>query len=87
MQPRARARAHARAHAHRGNSLGVAGWDAAMAGLSQLSSLTSLNGYDGFAQLRHGGLTELDLEGRELGVAVRGLLGRSRDSLTSLNLR
>jgi hypothetical protein len=63
-----------------------------MDGLEAVTSITSLNGLDGVGGLFKGGQEEMQLGGKglvekEAVVAVARLLGRSRATLTRLDLR
>ncbi len=67
--------------------MGAAGWTAIADALEEITSLTSLNTYTGYAAIRAGGLAELELAGTELAVVVARYLARSADTLTTLDLR
>jgi hypothetical protein len=76
----------------RQNSLDAAAWHQIMDGLEPVTSITSLNGLDGVGGLFAGNQTEVllggkGLEEKEAVVAVARLLGRSRGTLTRLDLR
>ena len=72
---------------HSLNRLGLAGWSAIMDALEKITSLESLNEYSGYRSLKAGGLAELDLAGKRLGVAAARFLSKSTNTLTTLNLR
>ena len=64
--------------------LGVGGW------LAGATGLTSLNGFTRLAELRAGGVAELDVRGKEglpVGLAAAGLLAPSGATLTCVDLR
>ena len=65
----------------------MAGWSAIMDALEKITSLESLNEYSGYRSLKAGGLAELDLAGKRLGVAAARVLSKSANTLTTLNLR
>ena len=69
-----------------GNSLGVAGWAAVADALERLPSLTSLDGCDQYSAIRTGGLQEIILCYRDLGMWAARFLERSASSLTKLDL-
>jgi hypothetical protein len=76
----------------RNNYLDADDWHQIMDGLEAVTSITSLNGLDGFGRLFAGGQTQLQLQKEQLVsseavVAVARLLGRSRTTLTRLDLR
>ena len=58
-----------------------------MDALEKITSLESLNEYSGYRSLKAGGLAELDLAGKRLGVAAARFLSKSTNTLTTLNLR
>jgi hypothetical protein len=51
------------------------------------TKLSSLNGLDSFNAVQQGGLRELDLDNRELAVALARFLPRSASTLTKLEAR
>ena len=69
------------------NRLGLAGWGAVMDAVEGITSLKSLNKFDGYAAIRTGGVKEADLHSKELGVAVARFLPRSAETLLELDLR
>jgi hypothetical protein len=76
----------------RRNSLDAAAWHQVMDRLETVTSITSLNGLDGIGGLFAGSQPEVQLGGKGLAekeavVAVVRLLGRSRATLTRLDLR
>ena len=82
--------AHSRAGAGargRGCGAGVAGWVALGGGLEALAGVRSVNGWEGWAGLREGGLATADLAGTELAVAAARFLPRSAATLTALDAR
>jgi Leucine-rich repeat (LRR) protein len=62
------------------------GWRAVMGGLECATALKTLNGFTGMAELRAGGVQELELVDNELALAVAPLLPRSAATLTRLVL-
>jgi hypothetical protein len=68
------------------------GWDTAMNALKEITSLTSLNGVDGFCRFFAGPHEEIDLASKNLAEyeavsAAMQLLRRSSKILKTLNLR
>ncbi len=55
--------------------------------LERVTSLTSLNGCAQYAAIRAGGVAEMALSGKELGVCVTRFLERSASTLTKLDVR
>ncbi len=70
----------------RRNGLGVAGWAVVTDALERVTSLTSLNDCKQYAAIRAGGVKEMQLDGKELGIWVTRFLARSASTLTRLNL-
>ena len=70
-----------------GNKLDLNSWRTIMRGLEEATSLTSLNGFEGFDKLLAGNCCELELSGSELALAVAPLLPRNASELTKLDLR
>ena len=73
-----------------GNDVGHGGWVSLGVWLAGATRLTSLNGFDRLAELRAGGVVDLDASGKEglpMGLAAAGLLGPSAATLTSVNFR
>ncbi len=71
----------------RKSGLGGAGWTAMADALEAVTTLTRLNGCDGYAAIRAGAQSELALGGTELAVAVARYLPRSGATLGRLDLR
>ena len=69
------------------NKLDLKSWRTIMRGLEEATSLTSLNGFEGFDKLLAGNCCELELSGSELALAVAPLLPRNASELTKLDLR
>ncbi len=67
--------------------MGVAGWAAVADALEGVTSLTSLNGCNQYTAIRAGGVKEMKLNGKELGVWTARFLERSASTLTSLDVR
>ena len=55
--------------------------------LERVTTLTSLNGCDQYTAIRSGGVREMRLNGKELGVWVARFLERSASTLTVLDVR
>ena len=70
-----------------GNKLDLNSWRTIMRGLEEATSLTSLNGFEGFHKLLAGNCCELELSGSELALAVAPFLARNASVLTKLDLR
>jgi hypothetical protein len=73
--------------ARSGNQFGPAGWRSIMAALEGCTRLTSLNGCSEYPGILAGGLKSLDMDNKELAVAVGPLLTRSASTLVALELR
>ena len=69
------------------NSLGIAEWDLIMDAVERCSHLSSLNKYKHYRDIAKGGLTDLDVNGKELIMAVRRFLPLSAGTLTSLDVQ
>ncbi len=55
--------------------------------LERVTSLTSLNGCEQYVAIRAGGVAEMALNDKELGVCVSRFLERSASTLTKLDVR
>jgi hypothetical protein len=58
-----------------------------MAALEGCTSLSSLNGCEEYRQVLAGGIRKLDVDGKELGVALGPYLERSASTLVALEMR
>jgi hypothetical protein len=67
--------------------LGVKGWNKVMEALTSCKALTSLNTLDSYHAVLQGGLRELDLDNKELAVALGRYLPRSASTLTKLDAK
>ena len=68
-----------------GNDIGAAAWMQLGDAARTLTGLESLNGFSSFGSLRVGGVTSLELSGKELAAAIHGLLAANEISLTNLD--
>ena len=72
---------------NRGNGFGAEGWKTVMDAVDRCKSLSSLNCFDSFNEVQKGGLRELDMDNKELVVALARYLPRSASTLTKLDAR
>jgi hypothetical protein len=71
----------------RGNHLGVKGWDRVMTAVTNCKALSSLNSLDSYHAVLQGGLRELDVNNKELAVALGRHLPLSSPTLTKLDAK
>ena len=71
----------------RGNKLGKEGWDRVMTAVAKCKALSSLNSLDSYHAVLQGGLRELDVDNKELAVAIGRHLPGSAWTLTKLDAK
>jgi hypothetical protein len=67
--------------------LGVKGWSRVMEAVTNCTALTSLNTLDSYHAVLHGGMRELDVDNKELVVALGRYLPLSAATLTKLDAK